>query len=237
MSGLDIAEVLQVLSQVTEGDATVRIRSTPAHCESNLIGIRPDQLVRLAELLNELLEMSQADQERLGQARNETEELRVALELQRANSKELSTPLIEVWPGVLCLPIIGSIDGTRSLEMTEKVLQAVSTQRTKMVIIDINTISHISAHIAQHLLNLVQAIRLLGAECAISGMQPQIATALVTRGLDISTIRCTRTLYDALTEFLTRQAARQRNSMQQSSGSRTNSEQITSKSRANHGDR
>lgn len=214
-----ISHLLQALSQALDGDAAARV-AVPALGPDQVVadvpaasvgGSTPDphgeQLTQLGLLINELLEQHCADLARLGKARDEVDELRSALEIQRANSRELSIPLIEVWPAVLCLPLIGAVDTTRSKEIMEKLLAAVSAHRAKLVVVDITTVVRINPATAQHLLALAQAVRLLGGEFAISGMSPQVAATMARQGLDFRAVRCTRTLYDALAGFLSLTAA------------------------------
>ena len=223
LGSITISHLLQALSQALDGDATARVAgkaldaaagkadAPAADAEVHAAAQSPqspqspqseDQLRQAGLLINELLDLHEADLARLGKARDEVDELRFALEVQRANSREMSIPLIEVWPHVVCLPLIGAVDKVRSKEIMEKLLVAVSEHKAKLVIVDITTLMRINPATAQHLLALAQAVRLLGGEFAISGMSPQVASMMVAQGLDFRALRCTRTLYDALTGYL-----------------------------------
>ena len=212
LGGITLSHLLQALTEALDGDGTARVAvpASEADAASSPVGDTEaraatqsaEQIRQAGLLINELLDLHAADVARLGKARDEVDELRSALEIQRANSRELSIPLIEVWPRILCLPLIGAVDMARSREIMEKLLSAVSERQAKLVVVDITTILHINPATAQHLLALAQAVRLLGGEFAISGMSPQVASMMVAQGLDFRAVHCTRTLYDAMAGHL-----------------------------------
>jgi rsbT co-antagonist protein RsbR len=129
------------------------------------------------------------------------------IERQQAAIRELSTPLIEVWSGVLCLPVVGIVDSVRSAEMTEALLEAIVNKQARMAIIDITGIDAMDTKTADHFIKMAKSVRLLGSECILSGINPAIAQTLTHIGVDLAGIRTMRNLRDALQAFLRDQSA------------------------------
>lgn len=120
------------------------------------------------------------------------------IEMQQAAIRELSTPIIEVWASVLCLPVVGIVDSQRSAEMTETLLETIVAKQARMAIVDITGIDVMDTKTADHFIKMARAVRLLGAECIISGINPGIAQTLTHIGVDLTGIRTLRSLRDAL---------------------------------------
>ncbi len=120
------------------------------------------------------------------------------IELQQAALRELSTPIIEVWNGVLCLPVVGVVDSHRSAEMTEMLLDTIFTKQARTAIVDITGIDVMDTKTADHFIKMARAVRLLGAECILSGVNPSIAQTLTHIGVDLGGVRTVRNLRDAL---------------------------------------
>jgi rsbT co-antagonist protein RsbR len=112
-------------------------------------------------------------------------ELRSALEEQRRTISELQTPVIQVWDGILALPIIGSLDTARAQDMTEALLEKIIETASQIVIMDITGVPVVDTAVAKHLLETVSAARLLGAEVLIVGLTSRIAMTLVHLGIDL----------------------------------------------------
>jgi len=117
---------------------------------------------------------------------------------EQAAIRELSTPIIEVWASVLCLPVVGIVDSQRSAEMTETLLETIVAKQARMAIVDITGIDVMDTKTADHFIKMARAVRLLGAECIISGINPGIAQTLTHIGVDLTGIRTLRSLRDAL---------------------------------------
>jgi rsbT co-antagonist protein RsbR len=115
-------------------------------------------------------------------------ELRSALEEQRRTISELQTPVIQVWDGILALPIIGSLDTARAQDMTEALLEKVIETASQIVILDITGVPVVDTAVAKHLLETVSAARLLGAEVLIVGLTSRIAMTLVHLGIDLGDV-------------------------------------------------
>jgi rsbT co-antagonist protein RsbR len=144
---------------------------------------------------------------RAEESNHELEAKLETIERQQAAIRELSTPMIEVWSGVLCLPVVGIVDSQRSAEMTEALLEAIVDKQARIAIIDITGIDAMDTKTADHFIKMAKAVRLLGSECILSGINPAIAQTLTHIGVDLTGIRTLRNLRDALQAFLRDQAA------------------------------
>jgi rsbT co-antagonist protein RsbR len=111
---------------------------------------------------------------------------------------ELSTPVVKLWDGIVSLPLVGTLDSARTQVVMEKLLQTLVDTGSEHAIIDITGVSAVDTQVAQHLLKTVMAARLLGAECIISGIRPQIAQTVVGLGIEFGDISTKATLADAL---------------------------------------
>ncbi len=131
-------------------------------------------------------------------ANRELEAKLATIEMQQAAIRDLSTPIIEVWGGVLCLPVVGIVDSQRSAEMTETLLETIVAKQARLAIVDITGIDVMDTKTADHFIKMAKAVRLLGAECIISGINPGIAQTLTHIGVDLTGVRTMRSLRDAL---------------------------------------
>lgn len=111
---------------------------------------------------------------------------------------EISTPVIRVWDGILALPIIGTLDSARTQIVMENLLQEIVETGSSIAILDISGVPAVDSLVAQHLIKTVSATRLMGAECIISGIRPEIAQTVVHLGIDLSNIITKATLASAL---------------------------------------
>lgn len=116
---------------------------------------------------------------------------------QQESMLELSTPVVKLWDGILALPLIGTLDSSRTQIVMESLLQAIVDTESQVAIIDITGVSVVDTLVAQHLLKTVAATRLMGAECIISGIRPQIAQTMVHLGVDLGEVVTKATLADA----------------------------------------
>jgi rsbT co-antagonist protein RsbR len=123
---------------------------------------------------------------------------------QQQELLELSTPVVELWEGILALPLIGTLDSARTQIVMESLLQAIVRTGSSLAIIDITGVPTVDTLVAQHLLKTVAAARLMGADCIISGIRPQIAQTIVHLGVDLSAVTTKATLADAFTVALRR---------------------------------
>jgi len=124
---------------------------------------------------------------------------------QQEELLELSTPVVKLWDGILALPMIGTLDSQRTQVVMESLLQRIVDTGSEIAIIDITGVPTVDTLVAQHLLKTVTAIRLMGADCIISGIRPQIAQTIVHLGLDLQGVSTKANLADALKLALSRQ--------------------------------
>lgn len=111
---------------------------------------------------------------------------------------EISTPVIRVWDGILALPIIGTLDSSRTQVVMENLLQEIVESGSSIAILDISGVPAVDSLVAQHLIKTVSATRLMGAECIISGIRPEIAQTVVHLGIDLSSVITKASLASAL---------------------------------------
>jgi rsbT co-antagonist protein RsbR len=117
---------------------------------------------------------------------------------------ELSTPVIRLWEGVIAVPLVGTLDSARTQLVMEKLLETLVATGADHAVLDITGVSTVDTEVAQHLLKTVSAARLLGAECIVSGIRPQVAQTIVSLGIEFGDIATKATLADALAYALDR---------------------------------
>jgi rsbT co-antagonist protein RsbR len=184
-----IADVLMLLADVATGDFSSRL-------SFDLPEAHP--LGALSKGVNEMIDSLANEQRQSAEYRRELEDKLATIERQQAAIRELSTPIMEVWDGILCLPIVGIMDTGRSADMTDALLRAVVGTRARCAIIDITGIEVMDTGTADHFIRMAKAVRLLGAECVLTGMNPQIAQTVVHMGVDMEGVTTHRSLRDAL---------------------------------------
>jgi rsbT co-antagonist protein RsbR len=117
---------------------------------------------------------------------------------QQMELLELSTPVVKLWDGILAVPMIGTLDSARTQIVMESLLQKIVDTESQIAIIDITGVPTVDTLVAQHLLKTVTALRLMGADCIISGVRPQIAQTIVHLGVDLQGVTTKANLADAL---------------------------------------
>jgi rsbT co-antagonist protein RsbR len=120
------------------------------------------------------------------------------IDRQRQQLLELSTPVIKLWHRVVAVPLIGTLDSARTQVVMETLLQAIVDQNAVIAILDITGVPMVDTVVAQYLLKTAMAVRLMGSECVISGIRPQIAQTIVQLGIDLGDITTRASLADAL---------------------------------------
>jgi rsbT co-antagonist protein RsbR len=123
---------------------------------------------------------------------------------QQQELLELSTPVVQLWDGILALPLIGTLDSARTQVVMESLLERIVETGAPIAIIDITGVPTVDTLVAQHLLKTVAAARLMGADCIISGIRPQIAQTIVHLGVDLGSVVTKATLADAFAIALQR---------------------------------
>jgi rsbT co-antagonist protein RsbR len=123
---------------------------------------------------------------------------------QQQDMLELSTPVVKLWEGILALPLIGTLDSARTQVVMESLLQKIVETGAEVAIIDITGVPTVDTLVAQHLIKTVTAARLMGADCIISGIRPQIAQTIVHLGVNLADITTKASLADAFAVALRR---------------------------------
>lgn len=179
---------------------------TPRETSLFIIGLKEVLIGILQEELNdrtELVELSQKIHQLLDHFSIVTFETYIkgreeVILRQTDEIAEISTPVIRVWEGILALPIIGTLDSARTQVIMETLLTEIVESGSGVAILDISGVPTVDSLVAQHLLKTVSATRLMGAECIISGVRPEIAQTIVHLGIDLSNIVTKSTLASAL---------------------------------------
>ena len=126
------------------------------------------------------------------------DQARALIERQRSAIDELSTPVLQLWDGVIALPIIGVVDSRRSLAIMERLLSEIASRQSQYVILDITGVDIVDTRTADHFIKVVKAAGMLGASCILTGIRPGVAETLVDLGVEMSSVRTLRTLQDGL---------------------------------------
>ncbi|WP_437794993.1 STAS domain-containing protein [Sorangium sp. So ce693] len=137
----------------------------------------------------------------ISESRRTEEELRAQLQQIEAQQKvirDLSTPIIEVWDGVLTLPMVGTVDSMRTADVMDSLLSKIVEKQARFAILDLTGVEVVDTKVASHLIELVTAIRLLGADGIVAGIKPNVAQTMVALGLDLSQLNTQRNLRAAL---------------------------------------
>lgn len=130
-------------------------------------------------------------------ARELEDKLALIHEQQRALSR-LSTPIIKVWEGVLTLPIVGAVTASRAADIKEGLLREIARTKSQFAILDMTGVDAVDAATADHFIQIVRSVRLLGAHCMVSGIQPAVAQTMISLGVDLSQIETHSDLEGAL---------------------------------------
>ncbi|MCK4232162.1 STAS domain-containing protein [candidate division WOR-3 bacterium] len=186
-----IERMEEILSVAACGDFGVQI-------ETDTDMEKADALTAIETGINLLIsDMGEEVRESTKKA-DELEEKLNLIEQQRKAIEELSTPIIKIWERVLVLPLIGTLDTRRSQRLTEALLTDIATTQTKVTILDITGVPTVDSAVANHILKTVAAVQLLGAECVITGIRPEVAQTMVHLGVDLSGVETLSTLAEGL---------------------------------------
>ncbi len=184
-----IEEIEIVLAAAAGGDFGMRLSLTEKD---------PDMFSSLEQGINVLLS-DMGDE--VMESRRRASELQDKLDLiekQQEAIEELSTPIIKIWDKVLVLPLIGSLDTRRSQKLTESLLNSIATTQTRFSILDITGVPAVDSAVANHLLKTVEAVKLLGADCVITGIRPDVAQTIVHLGVDLFKVETLSNLAEGL---------------------------------------
>lgn len=126
------------------------------------------------------------------------------LKAQEAELRETSTPITEIWDGVLTLPIIGTLDSSRTMLVMEALLNRIAKDHARAVVMDLTGVKNIDSQVSHHLIQMVRAVQLMGSDAIITGIHPEIARALVSLNIDLNGVTTRASLSDGLKEAFMR---------------------------------
>jgi rsbT co-antagonist protein RsbR len=132
------------------------------------------------------------------------EERERTLQVQQAELRETATPITEIWDGVLTLPIIGTLDSSRTMLVMEALLTRVAKDHARAVVMDLTGVKNIDSQVSHHLVQMVHAVQLMGSDAIITGIRPEIARALVSLNIDLTNITTRASMADGLKEAFRR---------------------------------
>jgi len=184
-----VGSMMSTLQSIESGDLDARVE----------LPCRDDEpLGVLAICINEMAAFLAERREETLAFQRDLEGQIATIENQRVAIRELSTPIIEIWDGVLCAPIVGVLDSSRASEMTGALLSSVVASKARLAIIDITGIEAMDTQATDHFLRMARAVKLLGSDCALSGIHPNVARTIVHMGIDLAGVASYRTLREAL---------------------------------------
>ena len=157
---------------------TTRLDGAGRTMDVTITGVRPD-----GEYIGTLMTLRDVTV-----AARREEELTTLTNQLKASQEELSTPVVQLWDQVLALPLIGSIDSRRAQTVTEVLLERIVETQSAVVILDITGVRSVDTHVTSNLLNIVSASRLLGAECVLTGINPDVAQTMIHLGTELGDI-------------------------------------------------
>ena len=186
---VSIGRILGALKAVTAGDLTQKLELE--YPETHPVGALAASINYMVDALGDARQKSARDLDEL------TERI-TTIERQREAIRNLSVPIIEVWTGVLCAPVVGVLDSMRASEVTTALLTAVVVKKSQHVIIDVTGVEVMDTQSTDHFLRIARAVTLLGASCSLSGMHPNVARTIVHMGVDLHGLTSYRTMREAL---------------------------------------
>lgn len=207
-----IEKIEEAMITVATGDFSVRI-DTPIEDEFTTVEAGINLLIE--DLSEELKQREEKEKELRGKLAT-IEKQKQTIMQQQDDLMELSSPVIKIWDDVLVLPVIGTVDSRRAQIMMENLLQSIVDSGCTIAILDITGVLRIDTQVANHLIKTVEAVRLLGGECIISGISPAIAQTIVQLGIDLSAIKTKANLQEGM------RYAFQRNNLQVKTASTEN---------------
>lgn len=204
----DVRQLLNEISssRVRQGFSSTETASFIFSLKDPLFGYLRTELNDQPQLLSEEFVMTNALFDRLGlftvDAYQKSREQVIARQQQEL--LELSTPVVQLWQDIIALPLIGTLDSARTQVVMENLLQKIVETSAAIAIIDITGVPTVDTLVAQHLLKTIAATRLMGADCIISGIRPQIAQTIVHLGVNLEDVTTKATLADAFAVALQR---------------------------------
>lgn len=193
MSAVSAASVAAYDEALTE----VRVRDEDGFGElEHVVALFIDELRTTAARRDEAMRA-------MTEARASLEEKLDTIRRQQVAIRDLSAPIIDLWEGILTLPIVGTVDSQRAVDITEKLLQRINENNAACVIIDLTGVDVVDTMTADHLIKLVKSARLLGTYCVVTGIGPEIARTLVDLGVELHELITLKRLREGLQACLT----------------------------------
>lgn len=189
----NISHLLDVLLRVGAGESIEHLEQK--YPESHPVGA-------LTSMLNQMIASLAEARAQSTKYSRELQDKIAAIEAQEAAIAELQTPILEVWEGVLCMPIVGIVDSVRTADMARMLLQMIVQTKAQLALIDITGIQVMDTRAVDHFLRMARAVRLLGARAVLSGVHPNVSQTIVHMGLDLRGIETHRSMRDALRHFV-----------------------------------
>lgn len=193
-----IQKMIDVLSLISLDEFDPALTTIAQSGEDGPVAFLEESLNVFVRELGAARAENEANTARLEERSRELEAKLATIDRQRDAIRELSTPVLELWDGVLTLPILGMVDTQRASEMTHGLLEAISRRGYRAVIVDITGVGVVDTATADHFVKMVRSAQLLGAHCVVTGVGPEIAQTLVQVGVDLGGVRTLRTLKDGL---------------------------------------
>jgi anti-anti-sigma factor len=187
-----VNDVADQLSAAVQGSFDFTVRT-----ESNV-----SEIQKLSLMLNFLVDSTRRN---LQEVRDKNQQLASqveTIEQQRRAIQELSTPILQLWEGILVLPVIGFVDSARSQQMMERLLEEIVERQTRHVIIDVTGVAVMDTQTADYFTKIFNSVRLLGAQCLLTGIRPAVAQTLVHIGVQLDQVTTRRNLQQGLQECL-----------------------------------
>lgn len=172
---------------------------------SFLTSLETDNAVSVEEMRSILLLLSSLFNElTLSVFQAYLQEKESTINAQQEELRETATPITEIWDGVLTLPIIGTLDSSRTMLMMEALLNRIASDRASAVVMDVTGVRSINSQVSHHLIQMVRAIQLMGADAILTGIRPEIARALTSLNIDLGNVTTRASLSDGLKEAFRR---------------------------------
>lgn len=189
----NISHLLDVLLRVGAGESLEQLEMK--YPESHPVGA-------LTSMLNQMITSLAEARAQSAKYSSDLKDKIAAIEAQEAAIAELQTPILEVWEGVLCMPIVGIVDSMRTADMARTLLQMIVQTKARLALIDITGIQVMDTRAVDHFLRMARAVRLLGARAVLSGVHPNVSQTIVHMGMDLRGIETHRSMRDALRHFV-----------------------------------
>lgn len=198
-----IGKLLDMVLELAQGNLEARVRPSPVGDDIDSIATGLNMLAEeLAASIDSERAMRAELEERVAKRTQELQDRLATISAQAATIRELSTPVLKVWKGVLVMPLVGVLDTRRAQQMTDQLLHAIGREQARIAILDITGVSVMDTAVADHLMEAVRAARLLGAQTILTGIGPVNAQTLVKLRVELGELATAASLETALKRAL-----------------------------------